>query len=118
MSSGHLFRSFFLLVLLTGRMLPAASMCQTCIVHTIAHVNTFLANTEGEIIDNHGVANSLIQKLQAALNAVMDGRLTPARNIIGAFQNEVAAQTGHHINNAAAAILQQDAAAITGGSSD
>jgi hypothetical protein len=57
------------------------------------------------LIDNHGIANSLSQKIQAANNAS-----GPARaNILNAFKNEVNAQCGKHVTALAAQVLSGDA---------
>jgi hypothetical protein len=57
------------------------------------------------LIDNQGIANSLSQKIQAAQAAI-----GPARNnILKAFENDVNAQTGKHVNGIAPQVLLQDA---------
>src|SRR4051794_13323490 len=79
--------------------LPAPT-CPTCTLLNSAatHVNIFSTNTEGPIINSMGLANSLLQKLHAAIQAGMAGNARASLNIVGAFENEVAAQTNHHIN--------------------
>jgi hypothetical protein len=60
------------------------------------------------LIDNHGIANSLSQKIQAA-----QGDAQPARaNVLNAFINEVNAQAGKHITGAAIEVLLQDAKSL------
>lgn len=53
-----------------------------------------------------GIVTSLDQKLDSALAAVKRGENKTARNILGAFENEVQAQTGKSINANAAQILR------------
>ena len=64
---------------------------------------------EGKI-DNSGVYNSLMQKLQA-IQASMDrkGKQNSTANVLQAFINEVTAQSGKHITTEAAALLIADA---------
>lgn len=56
-------------------------------------------------IDNAGIANSLISKINAALAAESRGDVQASNNIIRAFINQVEAQSGSHISTSAAAIL-------------
>ena len=72
----------------------------------IADVNQFVSNGS---INNQGIANSLLAKLNAALQARNNGNCSAAANIYGAFINEVMAQSGKHISTSAAAILIADA---------
>src|SRR5262249_16105533 len=60
------------------------------------------------LIDNHGIANSLSSKIQAAQNASGIAR----KNILNAFQNQLKAETGKHINATAANILLHDAESL------
>ena len=64
--------------------------------------------TEGKI-DNAGIFNSLIQKLQGAQAALNKGKTNAAINKLQAFINEVQAQSGKHIAADAAAVLIADA---------
>jgi hypothetical protein len=57
------------------------------------------------LIDNQGIANSLMQKIKAARDAGGRARL----NILSAFQNEVNAQAGKHVNELSAQVLLEDA---------
>jgi hypothetical protein len=58
-------------------------------------------------IDNHGIASSLTEKINALDKTTRD-------NIIGAFVDEVNALAGKHITQAAAALLVGDAIALLG----
>lgn len=60
-------------------------------------------------ISKHGIANSLLAKLNAAADARSRGNCTAAGNIYGAFINEVRAQTGKGISALAASIMIADA---------
>jgi hypothetical protein len=62
-------------------------------------------------IDSEGLARSLAAKLGAARQAAEAGRPQVARNVLGAFANEVAAQAGKHVAAEAARVLLVDAAA-------
>jgi hypothetical protein len=58
-----------------------------------------------DLIDNHGIANSLSRKIQAAANATSSART----NILNAFKNEVNVQSGKHITALVAQVLLEDA---------
>jgi len=58
-------------------------------------------------IDNKGVANSLDQELKAAKNALDQGQVDTAVNILNAFINEVEAQSGKHISPRCAHLLTE-----------
>ena len=60
-------------------------------------------------ISNHGNANSLVAKLDSAANARARGQCSTAANIYGAFISELHAQSGKHVDAAAAAIMIADA---------
>src|SRR5262249_25576762 len=49
------------------------------------------------LIDNVGIINSLSQKIQNAEDAVGRGQINTARNILGAYKNDVNAQAGKHV---------------------
>lgn len=49
-------------------------------------------------INNQGVANSLLAKLDAAQAAQNSGQIKTAINLLGAFIHEVQAQAGKHID--------------------
>ena len=70
-------------------------------------VDYFYANGK---IDNGGVYNALMAKLQA-IQASVDrkGKQNSATNVLEAFINQVSAQSGQHIDPAAAAVLIADA---------
>jgi hypothetical protein len=66
------------------------------------------AYDEGRI-DNHGILNSLLQKLNSA-QAVLDlGDVEEAIDLLGAYINELEAQSGKHVTAEAAALLIADA---------
>ena len=69
-------------------------------------VNRFAS--EGKIDDN-GVLNSLVKKLQGVQDSIKKGQTTAAINKLGAFINEVQAQSGKHITTDAANLLIADA---------
>ena len=73
---------------------------------TIADINNSLALG---LIDNAGIANSLTTKIQAAASA---SNSKAASGVLGAFENEVSAQTGKHITGIAPQVLQTDAASL------
>jgi parallel beta-helix repeat protein len=64
---------------------------------------------EEGLIDNHGVLDSLISQINAAINKIENGQTKPAENILYAFINSVQAQAGKHISLEAAEILITDA---------
>ncbi|MDA8344620.1 MAG: hypothetical protein M0Z66_03970 [Thermaerobacter sp.] len=80
-------------------------------------VTTSLASLEGLVgqftsmglITGHGLAESLTAKLHATEAAQSRGDLTTAANQLGAFVNEVNAQTDKGIASEAAAVLLRDA---------
>jgi len=85
----------------------------------VKHIVTFdglvtdlnLARTLG-LIDNDGIANSLLSKLQAAKAAMARGDAATASNILRAFVDEVSAQAGKHIQADAANLLIADSKAL------
>jgi hypothetical protein len=64
------------------------------------------------LIDNQGIANSLSSKITAASVAAARSDTTTAANELGAFTNEVNAQTGKHITGIAPQVLLADAASL------
>jgi hypothetical protein len=72
----------------------------------LASIKRFVA--EGKI-DNSGIQNSLVKKLQGVQDAVKKGQIVPAINKLQAFINEVRAQSGKHITTDAANQLIADA---------
>lgn len=64
-------------------------------------------------VDNHGICNSLLQKLRHALDKADGGQPGVAVNVLNAFINEVEAQTGKHISRRAALLLISDAQQLT-----
>jgi hypothetical protein len=66
-------------------------------------------------IDMHeGLRQSLLAKLNAALAALERERVKTARNILGAFINEVEAQSGKKLTEEQAEVLMEVALAILG----
>ena len=63
---------------------------------------------EGKI-DNAGVYNALLSKLEAFEAGVGRGKNNSAANVLQAFINQVTAQSGKHITTEAAALLIADA---------
>jgi hypothetical protein len=68
---------------------PTIAALTTCVEH---------AASQG-IIDNQGVANSLLAKLDAAHAALDRGQKSVAINNLQAFISEVQAQAGKHIDS-------------------
>jgi hypothetical protein len=60
-------------------------------------------------IDNTGIVNSLDVKLDNAKKKLSQGDNNTAKNILGAFLNEVEAQTGKHLTSDAYALLKYNA---------
>jgi pimeloyl-ACP methyl ester carboxylesterase len=65
------------------------------------------------LIDNRGVCNALVQKIQAAIRKRDSGQLQVAAANVNAFINQVEAQTQKHIPTQAAALLVADAQYVT-----
>ncbi len=65
-----------------------------------------------DLIDNSGIAQSLLAKLAAAADAANRGQPDAAIEILAAFALEVDAQTGKHLSPAMADLLLDDAAAL------
>jgi 2',3'-cyclic-nucleotide 2'-phosphodiesterase/3'-nucleotidase/5'-nucleotidase len=72
----------------------------------VASVNRFY--TEGKI-DNAGIQNSLLDKLNTAQMQMNKGNVKAAINALNAFINAVMAQSGKHIKSDAASLLITDA---------
>jgi hypothetical protein len=68
---------------------------------TIEHIQT--------LVQNRGVQESLIRKINAAGLAETENRDQTSLNILNAFQQEVSALTVQQIDPQAAAVLQNDA---------
>ena len=80
----------------------------------VASIVSFLAAQKEKAaglgwIDNGGVVNSLDVKLDAAQRALSRGDTKAARGELAAFENEVKAQSGKHLDGNAVAILQTGA---------
>ncbi|MEM2897317.1 MAG: Ig domain-containing protein [Candidatus Bathyarchaeia archaeon] len=63
-------------------------------------------------IDNKGIKNSLISKLNAVKERLSEERFEPARNVLRAFINQLKAQSGKHISGSAASSLIEMTKAI------
>lgn len=91
-------------VVLTGSFTPLAAQ-EACGGTSFASPQSCIAALEAEInmaamnggIDNEGIVNSLMEKLEQAYDSVMAGDLHRAMNHTMAFMNEVMAQAGKHI---------------------
>lgn len=71
-----------------------------------------LCSLTQQLVSQHGVANSLCAKLDAAAAAAARGNLTAEAGALGAYVNEVNAQTNKFITVANAAILLQIAGTL------
>jgi hypothetical protein len=60
------------------------------------------------LIDNAGIANALLSKIQAASDAASRGEKGTAANDLNAFENLVSAQTSKHVTGVAPQILTED----------
>ncbi|MEW5767955.1 MAG: hypothetical protein AB1797_10090 [bacterium] len=60
-------------------------------------------------INNKGILNSLNQKLEAVRKNIQKGKIKTAKNILGAFINEVEAQKEKHLSSEAYALLKFNA---------
>jgi len=78
---------------------------------TMAGVLRFYAERK---INSKGVANSLLSKLRAVQIALDRHQTNTARSLLNSFINDVRAQSGKHINAAAANCLIADAQYILG----
>jgi hypothetical protein len=83
---------------------------------TVARVATFqttLADISNSLqlglMDNAGIANALLAKINAASDAAARGDSKTASNVLNAFKNQVSAQTGKHITGVAPEVLREDA---------
>jgi hypothetical protein len=96
--------------------LEGASGVVSCVGVGVVTFESTLADIDSSLqlglIDNQGVANSLLQKINAAALAAAQGDSRAAANILQAFQSEVEAQTGKHLAASAAQILLDDATAL------
>lgn len=94
-------RAFLLLsaaILVGAWAIPARADCPSMMAPTLEDLHHCVqhAATSG-VIDNEGVATSLLAKVSAAEAAAAHGDLGAAVNILQAFINEVQAQSGVHI---------------------
>lgn len=64
------------------------------------------------LIDDQGIANALSSKIAAASSAAASGDTDTAKNVLGAFLNQLNAQNGKHINGIALQVLREDAASL------
>ena len=86
-------------MLLGSQRLRAQEMCPEPMVPTIAALEECVVHafTMGHI-DNKGIANSLLAKLEAAQAALDRAQPEVAILLLGSFIKEVEAQAGHHID--------------------
>jgi len=79
----------------------------------IATIQSTIADTQRAYdegwIDNHGILNSLLQKLNNAQAALDLGDVEEAIDLLGAYINELEAQSGKHVTAETAALLIADA---------
>jgi hypothetical protein len=71
--------------------------------------NSIQAALQQGLIDNRGIANSLLSKLRAAQADLARGNRQSFVGVVNAFINEVRAQTGQHIQRDAANLFITDA---------
>jgi hypothetical protein len=64
------------------------------------------------LIDNSGVAQSLLAKLKAAAQAAVSDQPEVAVHLLAAFAAELVAQSGKHLSPEMAELLLKDAAAL------
>lgn len=91
---------------------PGSPLTVTLIVtfqSTLADIANSLAFG---LINNGGIANALSSKIQAAQSAAAAGQYQTAVNILGAFENQVHAQTGKHITGIAPQVFLADATSL------
>jgi hypothetical protein len=74
----------------------------TCVTHAVEHGH----------IDNAGIARSLHAKLNAADAALAAGDVDAALDALGDFVNELAAQSGKHVDAMAATHLRMHAETV------
>ncbi len=87
--------------LLTPKMARAQTTDDCGQATTIASLVTCVEQCAHQgFINNQGVANSLLAKLDAAQAAQDSGQIKTAINLLGAFIHEVQAQAGKHIDQA------------------
>jgi predicted negative regulator of RcsB-dependent stress response len=81
---------------------PTIDSLENCVEHAAQH----------GIIDNQGVTNSLLAKLDAAQAALDRGQTSVAINNLEAFIHEVQAQAGKHIDQVHAGHLVEHAQVV------
>jgi hypothetical protein len=77
-----------------------ASVTDTVNLATFSGFQDFLTSTGG--VSNQGIANALTAKVTNAVKDYNDGDFSAARGVLGAFINQVQAQRGKFITEAAA----------------
>ena len=85
-----------------GDMAPTIAALQDCVSHALAIGH----------IDNAGIGNSLLSKLDAAQRAQDRGEHAVATSLLNAFILEVEAQAGKHIDEAHASHMVAHAEAV------
>lgn len=89
----------FLVFALSLMIVGSVSAQDTCEEATIAALRTCVQHAVDEgHIDNHGIANSLFAKLDAAQRALDRGNTHGAVHQLEAFIHHVRAQSGKHID--------------------
>lgn len=83
-----------LLTAFSASSLPAQSLCKECYNNSRFHITNF---RDAGAIDNSGIANSLLAKLDAAERAQNDGNDEAAVGVLEAFKQEVLANEDRHI---------------------
>lgn len=79
---------------------------------TVQVTNASLCNLTKQFVSNGGIANSLCVKLDNAAKQAAAGNTTASDNVLGAYINEVAAQSGKALTAAQADILTRLAKAL------
>lgn len=64
------------------------------------------------LVDNVGIAMAPSAKINAAAMTVAEHESDDAKEVLNAFEHQVSAQTGKHINGGAPQVLLEDAASL------
>ena len=107
-------------VVLAGSFSPLAAQEESCSPNASVESCFGVLGSQIEMalanggIDNAGIAESLMQKLQGAYDAYMAGHHEAAMGHVMAFNNEVMAQSGKHIMEDVAMMLMMGADTLMG----
>ena len=82
---------------IAGTFTHSAQVSVTVVATAAAVVNVINQDKKLGCIDNSGIGQALIAKLNAYQTLATGGRTNAAANVLAAFQYEVQAQTGQHI---------------------